>query len=106
MKIPPDAVIPAEKLVQYLLKARAKNDKSRFLAQAGFSQTDPDTLEQALRLLITESGAVIDRQDAYGEYYRVDGLLRGPSGILRVATIWMRRHGDEIVRFVTLKPLR
>lgn len=37
MKIPPDAIIPMEKLTAYLLVARDWDDKSKLLAQAGFS---------------------------------------------------------------------
>src|SRR5208337_119350 len=40
MKIPDDAVIPVEKLTNYLLVARPWGDKSRFLAQAAFDQSN------------------------------------------------------------------
>lgn len=36
MKLPSDVVIAEEKLTQYLLVWRARNDKSAFLAQAGY----------------------------------------------------------------------
>ena len=45
MRIPSDASIPREKLTHYLLVHRAKNDKSQFLARAGFTQANPDALE-------------------------------------------------------------
>jgi hypothetical protein len=38
VKILEDAVIPEEKLTRYLLVPRIKDDKSKFLAQAGFTQ--------------------------------------------------------------------
>ena len=37
MKIPNDAIIPDEKLTRHLLVYKARNDKSKFLAQAGFT---------------------------------------------------------------------
>ncbi len=36
MKLPSDVVIAEEKLTQYLLVWRARNDKSGYLAQAGY----------------------------------------------------------------------
>ena len=47
MKIPDDAVIPVEKLTKYLLVLCPWDDKSRFLAQAGFDQSNPDVLMAA-----------------------------------------------------------
>ncbi len=41
MKIPSDAIIPDEKLTRYLLVPKARNDKSKFLAQAGFTSDIP-----------------------------------------------------------------
>jgi len=41
VKIPTDAVIPMEKLTHYLLVFREWDDKSKFLAQAGFTQENP-----------------------------------------------------------------
>jgi hypothetical protein len=106
MKLPVEVVIPREKLTHYLLAPRTKNDKSRYLAQIGFVRSTPDLLETALRELIRVNDAVMDREDVYGVYYRVEGDLRGPGGILRITTVWIRRHIDHTVRFVTLKPLR
>ncbi|MBD2204797.1 hypothetical protein H6G33_13520 [Calothrix sp. FACHB-1219] len=37
MKIPPDAIIADEKITRYLLVPREQDDKSKFLAQAGFT---------------------------------------------------------------------
>jgi hypothetical protein len=36
MKIPADAIIVESKLTKYLLVFKPRNDKSQFLAQAGF----------------------------------------------------------------------
>ncbi len=40
-----DVTIPREKLTEYLLVPQVKNDKSKYLAQAGFTQSKPDMLE-------------------------------------------------------------
>ena len=91
MKIPDDAVIPVEKLTKYLLVPRPWDDKSRFLAQAGFDQSNPDALMAAIRAL------------AIG----AEGSLVGPGGqSLAVVTVWIRWHADGSFHFVTLKPWR
>jgi hypothetical protein len=106
MNIPVDAIISQDKLTQYLLVPRQKNDKSGFLAQAGFTLENPEDLDNALRQLIAENEAISDRHDEYGLFFRVEGDLLGPHGILSVVTIWILRTNDDQYRFVTLKPVR
>lgn len=106
MKIPADAIIPVEKLTEYLLISKPRNDKSRFLAQAGFTSENPDLLETAIRQLISKNEAIPDRQDQYGQFYRVEGNLIGPSDILETVTVWLERLHDGEFRFITLKPAR
>ena len=106
MKIPANAIILPEKLTKYLLVRRPKNDKAQFLAQAGFTAENPADLEQAIRSLIAQQVAVLDRQNEYGTFYQVTGDLVGPNGILAVVTIWLLRTADRQIRFVTLKPAR
>lgn len=105
MKIPTEAIIPCAKLLDYLLLPKRKNDKSGFLAQAGFTR-NPEALEAALRRLIAENEAHSDRVDEYGVFYRVEGKLYGPNGILAVVTIWILQKVNGEYRFVTLKPAR
>ena len=106
MKIPADAIIAREKLTQYLLVPRQKNDKSRFLAQVGFTLQNPDALEEAIRALIAENEAVTDRDNEYGIFYRVEGDVYGPYGILSVVTVWILRTNNNRYHFITLKPAR
>lgn len=108
MKIPSEAIIAREKLTRYLLVFQPENDKSKFLGLAGFTQDNPDALEAALRELIAEENAQFERHESYGDFYRVEGLLKGVSGHhLQVITIWIRRdeEGEKAhYRFVTLMP--
>jgi hypothetical protein len=106
MKIPADAIIAREKLTRYLLVPRQKNDKSRFLAQVGFTLQNPDALEEAIRALIAENETVTDRDNEYGIFYRVEGDLYGPYGILSVVTVWILRTNNNRYHFITLKPAR
>ena len=107
MRIPPDAIIPMEKLTSYLLVPREWDDKSKFLAQAGFTRENPHWLLSAIRELAAAAEAEEDRVDQYGVFLRAEGSLLGPNGRrLSVVTIWLRWHLDGQVRFVTLKPLK
>jgi hypothetical protein len=106
VKIPPDAIIPPQKITDYLLRFRPRNDKSRLLGRIGFAIDAPQTLETAIRLHASEGDAKLDAQDVYGEYFVVNGTLQGPSGALSIESIWIRRSGETTFRFVTLKPAR
>lgn len=104
MKIPEDVIIPRDKVTAYLLMPQPKNDKSAFLAQAGFTQENPDALEAAIRHLIRDNDAVQDRENEYGGFYRVSGVLYGVTNNLDVVTVWIYSAKDGSYRFITLKP--
>lgn len=107
MKISSDAIIPEEKLTRYLLVPKPQDDKSKFLAQAGFTQDNPADLLSAIRQLAESVEAAEDGNNEYGIFYRVEGDLQGVNGRnLAVVTIWLRWHLDGQFRFVTLKPKR
>lgn len=107
MKIPADAIIPPEKLRDYLLAPRLSDDKSKFLVQAGFRRDNPHVLLGALRELVAGVEASSDGTNEYGEFLRAVGEIKGPNGQkLSVVTVWLRWHTDGRVRFVTLKPLK
>jgi hypothetical protein len=105
MRIPPDAIIPPEKLTRYLLVPRPWDDKSRFLAQAGFSLRDPTSLENAVRQTAGQFEAFEDGTNDYGTFFRTEGELIGPNGrTLQVVLIWLQWKLDGTFHFVTLKP--
>lgn len=105
MKIPDDAIIPDGKLTRYLLVHKARNDKSKFLAQAGFTQQNPEALLTAIRSLTEVAEAVEDRTSEYGVFYRIEGELIGVNGVrLSVTTIWLQRKVDGKFQFITLVP--
>lgn len=107
MKIQPENLVISEaKLSQYLLIGRAKNDKSKYLAQAGFTIENQNLLDEALHKQ-AENDAVLDRIDEYGEHYQISGILICPNGVeLDVITIWNKNASETTYRFVTLKPRR
>jgi hypothetical protein len=105
VKIPSNALIPGEKLTSYLLVYKARNDKSKFLAKAGFTQENPEALKAAIRSLAESSQAIEDEVNEYGRFYRVEGDLPGANGVvLPVVTIWLERQVDSKFQFITLKP--
>jgi hypothetical protein len=66
MKIPPDAIIAPEKLTKYLLVLQQSNDKSMFLAKAGFTLENPDALENAIRAAVQNHEASLQAETVYG----------------------------------------
>lgn len=107
MRIPEDAIIPDDKITRYLLVQKARNDKSKFLAMAGFTTENPDALKAAIQSVLATNEAIEDRSNEYGIFYQVIGELVGTNGIiLAVVTIWLQRRADGKFQFVILKPLK
>jgi hypothetical protein len=105
MKLPSDSVISNRKLNEYLLSPRIEDDKSKFLAIAGYTPSHCYKLEADLRDLIGEKDADLTRSTVYGDMYEVKGSLVGPNGkALRVITVWIRLTANRETRFVTLVP--
>jgi hypothetical protein len=107
VKIQDTAIIPEEKITRYLLVPRIKDDKSKFLAQAGFTQDNPEELLKAIKQLVMTTEAVKDSTNEYGTFYIIEGNLEGVNGHeLTVVTVWLQSKNDESFRFITLKPKR
>ena len=64
MKIPPDATILMEKLVAYLLVSREWDDKSKYLALAGFTRDNPHLLLAAIRQVAATAEALEDGRNS------------------------------------------
>jgi hypothetical protein len=105
VKIPENLIIPEDKITRYLLVQKARNDKSKFLAQAGFTQHNPEDLGNAIRIQALSEEAVADKSNEYGTFYQVEGDLIGVNGVnLSVVTIWLQRATNGKFQFITLKP--
>ena len=105
MKLPRDAIISERKVKEYLLTPRVEDDKSGFLALAGYSLKNWRHLEADLRRHIEERDALLIQTTQYGEMYHIKGQLTGPNGkIVDVITVWVRLHATGETRFVTLIP--
>lgn len=106
MKLPHDAEIAPAKLKKYLLVWRDTDDKSKFLAQAGYVQENWQQLEADLRSQILLLEAVSsDEPNRFGDVYEIRGVLRGVNGVnLAVVTIWMIEYETRQTKFITLYP--
>lgn len=105
MKLSENALIPTEKLTNYLLARRARNDKSGYLARAGYSSSNWQVLEHDLRRLVQLRDAESAGQNEFGELFIVRGELLGPNNSsLNVKTVWIQLSETSETRFVTLVP--
>ncbi len=105
MKLPADASIAVSKLTDYLLIPKSRNDKSAWLATAGYLAGNWQELERDLRVQVLTSEAEWLEDNAYGIVYRNDTRLTGPNGVaLDMTTIWMTEYATGATKFITLYP--
>src|SRR6266446_3025363 len=105
MNRPANTVIAPRKLTQYLLRLRLEDDKSQFLALAGYTLENADRLMSDLREQVLPLDAELFDETEYGPKYRIRGTLTGPNGrVLPVLTIWMKEEATGETKFVTLLP--
>ncbi|GAB4278154.1 MAG: hypothetical protein Fur0025_04490 [Oscillatoriaceae cyanobacterium] len=101
--LPENSIIDPSKITQYLLVQLPKDDKSKFLAQAGYTLENWQQLEQDLRTQVLTQPAEPIETTPYGEKYMIRATLRGQNGIeIKTLTIWM--VNNNVTRFVTLVP--
>jgi hypothetical protein len=105
MRLPSDTLIARRKISHYLLVSRPEDDKSAFLARAGYVLETADRLLADLRTQLLPLDAKLLEFDEYGTKYEIQGKLKGPNGqTVRVVSIWMIEHFDGKAKFVTLYP--
>ena len=105
MKLPPDAIIAAGKLASYLLRWREADDKSAFLALAGYGPDDAVRLESDIREQLLSHDAEWIGDTEYGPKFRICAVLRGPNGRrLGTISIWMTEKATGATKFITLYP--
>lgn len=101
--LPQDSIIAQEKLTNYLLVPLDKDDKSKFLARAGYTLDNWQQLEQDIRIQVLTQPAEPIETNRYGEKYAIRAYLRGVNGVeINILTIWMVTNGTA--KFVTLVP--
>ena len=107
MKLPGNTLIVPEKLTNYLLVPRKRNDKSKWLAGAGYTPENWEMLEADLRNQILSENADSVERTEFGQMYEIRGILVGPNGkSLSVLTVWMTDNETGNTRFITMYPDR
>lgn len=92
--------ISEEKITDYLLVRKLKNDKSIFLERLGYNKENYIILIDDIKKLATENDLVLSKTSDFGDLYSVVGILRNKL----VVTIWLEELPDNKFRFVTLYP--
>lgn len=88
-----------------LLVWRQEDDKSAFLATAGYTLDTADQLLADLRSQLLPLEAELLDAGEYGNKYLIHGGLKGPNGrVLRVVSVWMIEEATGKAKFVTLYP--
>lgn len=108
MKLPnaDNAIIPAEKLRDYLLSGShpVGRFKAKFFAALGYTGDDWRQLDQDIRRLLSGDAARTVRTP-YGQKCEVRGMLTGPSGRKTgIVTVWIVLCGHDRPRFITAYP--
>ncbi|MEH2450697.1 DUF6883 domain-containing protein [Nostoc sp.] len=105
MKIPSGLVIQDEKITKYLLVYQPKNDKSRYLALAGYNLDNWELLKNDIINAIEGSEIAKFTPNDWGTQFEVKSEWSGPNGrLIKVITIWQQDEEIEFVRFITLYP--
>jgi hypothetical protein len=93
-------IITEEKILDYLLVNKEKNNKSGFLASIGFNRNNYIELIEAIREIAATHEAVLSRKSEFGDLYKIEGKLKSSL----VITIWIEQVENNKFRFVTLYP--
>ncbi|WP_416666541.1 DUF6883 domain-containing protein [Egbenema bharatensis] len=98
-------VIQDRKLTHYLLVYQAEDDKSEFLARAGYKLQNWQLLKRdILKAMESAEIAEVTRTD-WGTRFKVKSEWVGLNGQrLEVITIWQQDEGTSTARFITLYP--
>ncbi|MBF0376778.1 MAG: hypothetical protein HQK72_04785 [Desulfamplus sp.] len=107
MKLSQNTIIAREKLTNYLLVHKKRNDKSKWLAEAGYTLENWQILEIDLRNQILSQHATEIEQTEFGQMFEINGIIVGPNGKeLSVITIWMRDYVTCNTKFITMYPYK
>jgi hypothetical protein len=93
-------IIPKDKLTEYLLVFKERNDTSIFLKELGFNKDNWEDLAIAIADLALANEIEFHKKSMYGDLYTIRGMLNG----LSMVTIWFHLEPSNQFRFVTLFP--
>ncbi len=103
------AVVPVAKIVDYLLSETHPDGrhKARFFQALGFSISDWQRLERALRQHLSDHEVASVERSPFGTRYAVEGIIEAPDGRSPlIRAVWFIRNDEESPHFITAYPLR
>ena len=107
MNLPQDSIIRDEKLTQYLLVPKIRNDKSKWLKIGGYSLNNWKRLQIDIRNQILTKEATFIEANEYGNLYEINAVMKTPnSKELRVSSIWMKEKLTNKTKFITMYPTK
>ncbi len=92
--------IPIEKIIDYLLAAKLKNDKSKFLSSLGYAKENWEELLKDIMEIAISNDLILQRISEFGNLYSINGKLKNKE----VITIWLQKISNDMFRFITLYP--
>jgi hypothetical protein len=105
MKLPSRLVIQNEKLTKYLLVYQAKDDKSQYLAEYGYTLQNWQILKQDILKAVEQVEVDEVTSTDWGIRYKIkthwDSINRKQ---LKVITVWQQDEGSDTPKFITLYP--
>ncbi len=105
MKLPSGLVIQDRKLTHYLLVYQAEDDKSEFLASAGYTLQNWQLLKRDILKAMTIAELAEVMPTDWGTRFKVKAQWDGLNGQrLKVIVIWQQDDGSDAIRLVTLYP--
>jgi hypothetical protein len=93
-------IIPAEKITDYLLAKKDKNDKSKFLMSLGYTKENWQELINDIKQIALSNELVLEKTSEFGDLYSIKGRLKTKT----VITIWLEKVSQVAYRFITLYP--
>jgi hypothetical protein len=105
MKMPFGLVIQDQKLTEYLLVFQEKDDKSGYLALAGYTLENWQLLKRDILKAVEGAEATQVTSTGWGTRFKVKSQWSGTSGrSLNLITLWQQDEGSATIRFITLYP--
>lgn len=101
------AVIPAEKLTNYLLNEKhpVGGSKANWFHKLGYDSTNQAILEHELLKLVRTSESYTEKGSPFGTKYVVSGTITVPTGKeVNLITVWIIEASQETPRLVTAYP--
>jgi hypothetical protein len=100
------AVIPAEKLRDYLLSPTHPigRYKAAFFRTLGYDPSNWQLFDVDLPSLLSLNAEQLDVTE-YGRKYAITGSITRPNGrVAEIVSVWIMLTGEEMPRFVTAYP--